>query len=89
MDDGLAMSQQCALGAKKANGILGCIKRSAASRSREVILSPSTMPGEASPGILCPVLDSPIQKNRDLLERVQQRATKMIKGQEHLPMRKG
>ena len=39
LDSGLAMSQQCALVAKKAGVILGCIKRSGASRSREVILS--------------------------------------------------
>ena len=39
VDDKSIRSQQCALVAKKANGILGWIKRSVASRLREVLLS--------------------------------------------------
>ncbi|PKU39984.1 hypothetical protein llap_9705 [Limosa lapponica baueri] len=38
LDNKLNMSQQHAFEAKKANGILGCIKKSVASRLREVIL---------------------------------------------------
>jgi len=38
VDDKLTMRQQWALVAKKANGILGCIKQSVASRSRKVLL---------------------------------------------------
>ena len=43
VDDKLTISQQCALVAKQANGILGCLKRSAASRSGR-FSSPSTLP---------------------------------------------
>ena len=57
MDDRLVISQQCALVAKNASVVMGCIKRSVASRSREVIL---LFPGEDSSGVLCPVLGSPV-----------------------------
>ena len=38
VDDRLAMCQQCARVAKKANGVLECVKKSMASRVRGVIL---------------------------------------------------
>ncbi|KAK4832276.1 LOW QUALITY PROTEIN: hypothetical protein QYF61_021675 [Mycteria americana] len=78
VDEKLDMSQKCALTAREANHILGCIKRSRASRSREVILL--LYSALTSPGVLRPHH----KKDMELLQRVQRRATKMIRGLEHL-----
>ncbi|CAM4632151.1 unnamed protein product [Lepidochelys olivacea] len=58
VDEKLDMSQQCAFVAKKANGILGCISRGIA-RCGD---SPLFDTGEASSGVLCPVLGPTLQE---------------------------
>ncbi|KAJ7418176.1 hypothetical protein WISP_60507 [Willisornis vidua] len=84
VDNKLCMSPQCVLVDKKANGILQCIRKSIASRSREVIrpLCSALVRLHLEYGVQ--FWAHQYRRDTELLKWVQQRARKMVKGLEYL-----